>query len=487
VKVGRYLLYDEIASGGMAAVHFGRLVGDVGFSRTVAIKRLHAAYARDPDFVTMFLDEARLAARVAHPNVVQTVDVVALKDELFLVMEYVRGESLAGLLRACERDEVRPTADIAAAIVAGALHGLHAAHEAKDPNGALLGIVHRDMSPHNILVGADGVPRVLDFGIAKAITRLGSTRDGQLKGKLAYMAPEQIEGKEASRRSDIYAAGIVLWEALTGQRCFSADTPGALMALVSAGPKERPSAIAPGIMPALDDIVARATAHDPADRYESARQMAHALEGTGVASPSKVGAWVESLAATALEVRAAKAAAIDGGQAEEAADIGVGRPSFAEIGETTGSMPMSSPPRSSLTDITAAEGSAARSRRAKQQKTQSRTRFYVAGAVLAAVALGTGVWVAVSRSHESDAAAAVRPPETSAPAAPDDSASAPMLVVAASALPTASAEPAKKTIAAVRPPASGAPVRSAKPPAANCDPPYSLGPNGRHIPKAECL
>src|SRR5438552_8298703 len=111
----------------MASVHFGRLVGDVGFSRTVAIKRLHAAYARDPDFVAMFLDEARLAARVSHPNVVPTLDVVALKDELFLVMEYVRGESLAGLLRACERDDVRPSADVAAAILAGALHGLHAA------------------------------------------------------------------------------------------------------------------------------------------------------------------------------------------------------------------------------------------------------------------------------------------------------------------------------------------------------------------------
>ena len=151
--VGRYALYNAIAAGGMATVHLGRLLGPVGFSRTVAIKRLHAQFASDPEFVSMFLDEARLAARIRHPNVVPTLDVVATGGELFLVMEYVPGESIARLARTLrENHEALPTR-ILSAIMAGVLHGLHAAHEAKDERGVPLGIVHRDMSPQNVLVG----------------------------------------------------------------------------------------------------------------------------------------------------------------------------------------------------------------------------------------------------------------------------------------------------------------------------------------------
>ena len=216
---GRYVLCDEIAHGGMATVYVGRLVGSAGFARTVAIKRLHAAYARDPDFVSMFVDEARLAARIHHPNVVSTLDVVALEGELFLVMEYIQGESLARLERlASDRGDRIPEA-MAASMIAGILHGLHAAHEARDERGEPLGIVHRDVSPQNVLVGVDGVARVLDFGIAKAAGRIQTTRDGQLKGKLAYMSPEQLRG-EVTRTTDVYAAGVVLWEALTGRQLF---------------------------------------------------------------------------------------------------------------------------------------------------------------------------------------------------------------------------------------------------------------------------
>src|SRR5580704_4176495 len=166
--IGRYAIYDEIASGGMASVHFGRFAGASGFARTVAIKRAHPHLAREPEFVLMFLDEARLAARIRHPNVVATIDVLSTPNDLALVMEYVHGESLWRLIRSAQEQGERAPLPIAAAILIDTLHGLHAAHEATDEQGAPLGIVHRDVSPQNILVGADGISRLVDFSIAKA-------------------------------------------------------------------------------------------------------------------------------------------------------------------------------------------------------------------------------------------------------------------------------------------------------------------------------
>src|SRR5277367_6635205 len=189
--VGRYAIFDAIASGGMASVHFGRLIGPAGFSRTVAIKRLHESFALDPEFVSMFMDEARLAARIRHPNVVPTRDIVALEQELLLVMEYVPGESLSLLLKRARLARKPVPIPIVADIIMQALSGLHAAHEAVGEAGEPLCIVHRDVSPQNILVGTDGVARVLDFGVAKAIGTMHQTRAGQVKGKIRYMAPEQ--------------------------------------------------------------------------------------------------------------------------------------------------------------------------------------------------------------------------------------------------------------------------------------------------------
>ena len=220
--IGRYALYAEIAAGGMATVHLGRLIGAAGFTRLVAIKQLLKNYARDPEFVAMFVDEARLAARIRHPNVVPTLDVVATGGVLLLVLEYVQGESLSRLLHQSVLRADLPSPAIVGSILAGALHGLHAAHEAKNEKGELLELVHRDVSPQNLLVGVDGVTRVLDFGVAKAVGRLGVTRQGVIKGKLAYMAPEQIDGV-VTRRSDVFSAGVVLWEALAGRRLFSGD------------------------------------------------------------------------------------------------------------------------------------------------------------------------------------------------------------------------------------------------------------------------
>ncbi|MFO0565513.1 MAG: serine/threonine-protein kinase [Polyangiaceae bacterium] len=306
-RLGRYALFDEIAQGGMATVHLGRMLGPVGFSKTVAIKRLHPHLARDPEFVSMFLDEARLAARVQHPNVVATLDVVAAEGEVFLVLEYVQGESFSHLLKATRIKGVPVAPRVLSSVLVNTLHGLHAAHEASDEHGHPLGIVHRDVSPQNILVGVDGVARVLDFGVAKAAGRLQSTRDGQLKGKIAYMAPEQIRGDLVDRRTDIYAAAAVLWEGLTGRRLVHGMNEGQVLHAVLAGGFPPPSAVHPGTPPEVDALVMRGLAMDPAHRFPTARELAIALERTvGVASPYEVAEWVQSVGAEALSIRAAR-------------------------------------------------------------------------------------------------------------------------------------------------------------------------------------
>jgi eukaryotic-like serine/threonine-protein kinase len=307
------LLFGEIAAGGMATVHFGRLSGPAGFSRTVAIKRLHPNLAKDPEFVAMFLDEARLAARIRHPNVVPTLDVVATEGEIFLVMDYVQGESLSRLRIAMQDAKRQADPRIIAAIMSGVLHGLHAAHEAKSEQGQSLNIVHRDVSPQNVLVGIEGVARVLDFGVAKAIGRVQTTREGQIKGKLAYMPPEQLRGGRVTRQADVYAAAVVTWEALTGARLFSGEHEGALVTSILMHPIKAPSAVAPHVPAAFDAVVMRGLDRDPAKRYATAREMALDLERcAGVASTSEVGEWVESLAGTELSKRAALMAAIEG-------------------------------------------------------------------------------------------------------------------------------------------------------------------------------
>jgi serine/threonine-protein kinase len=310
--LGRYALFDAIASGGMATVHIARLIGPVGFARIVAIKRLHAPLATDPEFRSMFVDEARLAARIKHPNVVPTLDVVAEDGELFLVMEYVAGEALSRLLHGGpdRRDPV--PSSIASAIMSGVLHGLHAAHEAKNERGESIRLVHRDVSPQNILVGADGISRVLDFGVAKAIGRLQTTRDGRIKGKIGYMAPEQMRGRGASRQSDVYAAAVVLWEMLTGRRLFAGSDDADVIEQVLVGLVDPPSKYAPGVSEALDELVMRGLDLAPDRRFATAREMAFALEKCAPPSlASDVSAWLEEEAGDALAERAARVAAAE--------------------------------------------------------------------------------------------------------------------------------------------------------------------------------
>jgi serine/threonine-protein kinase len=303
--VGRYVMFDRIAAGGMAAVHLGRLMGEGGFSRTVAIKALHPQFALDPEFAAMFLDEARLAARIHHPNVVATLDVVKSDDQIYLVMEYVDGESLFYLLKtAALRGEKLPI-PVVSRIVSGALHGVHAAHEAKSDKGEALGIVHRDVSPQNILVGVDGIARVLDFGVAKARHRAHTTQEGQLKGKLAYMSPEQVLSQPVTPRTDVFAAAVVLWEALAMRRLFFTESDAALIKALLDEAIAPPSKYRPDIPAGLDDIVMRGLERDPAKRWASAEEMADALEAVvPPATTRETGKLVRTLGEERLVARA---------------------------------------------------------------------------------------------------------------------------------------------------------------------------------------
>jgi serine/threonine-protein kinase len=298
----------------MASVHFGRLSSDAGFSRTVAIKYLHPHHARDAGFIAMFLDEARLVSRIRHPNVATPLDVVVVSDsqEVFLVMEYIHGETLSRLIKGARTQRIPMSQNICASIMSGALNGLHAAHEAVDELGDPLNIVHRDISPQNIMVGEDGVARVLDFGIAKAVSRSQSTQEGHLKGKVAYMSPEQLTERAVDRRADIFAAGIVLWEALTMRRLFETDDVAGAIAKVLHGTIPRPSSVNGYISPSLDAVVLKALSRNPASRFQTAREFAVAIEeAAAVASTRKVSEWVSKAAAMSLAHRAEIVARIE--------------------------------------------------------------------------------------------------------------------------------------------------------------------------------
>ncbi len=298
-RVGRYVLHEQIAAGGMATVHRGSIDGgDTG--ATVAIKRLHPHVAAAPGAIEMFMDEARLSARVRHRNIVTTLDIVRDESELFLVMEYVDGVSLAVLARTLKERGERIPLPIASAIVLDVLAGLAAVHDATDDHGQPLSIVHRDVSPQNVLVGVDGVARVLDFGIAKAAVRLQPTTKDTVKGKLHYMAPEQLLDEPVDGRTDQFATAAVLWGMLTGERLFEASSEGAIVAKVLEGVVVAPSKYAAEVPSALDDVVLRALARSRDERFPTCDAMASALRHAVTPAPSEdVGRWVTSVAGDA--------------------------------------------------------------------------------------------------------------------------------------------------------------------------------------------
>jgi serine/threonine-protein kinase len=303
-RIGRYELAALLGSGGMASVWLARLTGPGGFGRVFALKRLHPHLAQEPELATMLLDEARIAARLRHPNVVPILDVISDGQQVALVMEYVPGVPLNALLSRLRRDEERAPLDVASAMMTGLLAGLAAAHDAMDPSGAPLNIIHRDVSPQNVIVGQDGVVRLLDFGVAKARGRLMSTRGDQLKGKLAYMAPEQLAGAPLDRRVDLHAAAIVLWEVLVGTPLFAAEDEAATLGRVFLHQVSAPGTLVEGVPPALDQIVLRGLDKDPARRFARAEEMAAALARVvPPASSQRVAEWLDLVVGDLLEER----------------------------------------------------------------------------------------------------------------------------------------------------------------------------------------
>jgi serine/threonine protein kinase len=303
VRLGKYELLAELASGGMATVFVARHVGVGGLERLVVIKRVHPHLLRLPSFSEMFRDEARVASLVRHPNVVPLLDVVDSDGELLIVLEYVESVSLAALMRHAQAHHHRLPVAVAARILADILAGLHAAHEAKDTRGRGLSVVHRDVSPQNVIVGVDGVSRLIDFGIAKAAARATETTGGTLKGKLAYMSPEQTRGASLDRRSDLFSAGIVLFEALTGQRLFHSDGSDNTHVLLDIllEPIPDPSSLAPEVPPALDAVVQKALERVREDRFQTAVEFQEALSAALTpASAGEVAAVVGRFSGVAI-------------------------------------------------------------------------------------------------------------------------------------------------------------------------------------------
>lgn len=274
---GKYEVLARLATGGAASIFLARQPGAAGFHKLVCLKTLLPERASDADFVAMFLDEARLAARLNHPNCVQIYDLGRVRGVYYISMEYIFGETLWNLLTTVTRLRTPLPPAHVASIIAFACDGLNHAHELKDPNGRPYNLVHRDVSPQNIMITFEGQTKVVDFGIAKAETGRAPTVAGIVKGKFSYMSPEQITGGEVDRRSDIFSLGIVLFECLASRRLYRGDSPEEIAKLILEHRAPRLRDVVPEIPAPLDEVCARALSRHPSKRYADAADMADAL------------------------------------------------------------------------------------------------------------------------------------------------------------------------------------------------------------------
>ncbi len=296
--LGRYQVIGRLATGGMAEVYLA-LSGELsGYRTLVVVKRILPHLASNTDFIRMFLDEARIAALLDHPNVVRIIEVGHDGDEYFLVMELVQGKPLSAIVRKAAKDKQPLTPALASYIVAQAANGLGYAHNLVDSEGRALGVVHRDVSPQNILVSFEGAVKMIDFGIARALGRVSHTNPGGLKGKIEYMSPEQASSEDVDRRADVFALGVVLWEAVTGRHLFRRETELGTMRAIVDEPIPSPSDIMP-VAPQLEQIIMRALAKKRDDRFQTAEEMALALESYAFAaegfSPLRLATYLKGL------------------------------------------------------------------------------------------------------------------------------------------------------------------------------------------------
>ncbi|MCC6214318.1 MAG: serine/threonine protein kinase [Polyangiaceae bacterium] len=444
-RLDRYELVAEIASGGMATVFLARLSGMGGFQRFVAIKRLHPHLAGEQEFVDMFLDEARLAAQIHHPNVVPILEVGASDRGYYIVMEYIEGDTLARLLARAATVGGRVPASIGVRVLVDTLAGLHAAHELHDHEGRLVELVHRDVSPQNVLVGVDGLTRITDFGVARAESRLSATRVGQLKGKIAYMAPEQAAGSpDVDRRADVFSAGIVLWEVLAGRRLFKAENEAATLSRVVSEPIPRLTQIVPEISLRLSAVAMKALDRDIEKRFQSCREFADALEEAATAS--KTISSQRDVAAYVTEVLGQEIS-----QARDAVRAWLARsePSQVAVPEVAGAHGYASAPPSST--VSAAGVTVASPRPAAPEGDASppqRSRKGLAIGLGAAAALGLVLAVlAAGGGAGAPPVAATPPPPQPAPVEP-----------AVAAAPAPSPAITASAAAVEQPPASGTPA-----------------------------
>jgi serine/threonine protein kinase len=276
---GKYLLLRQLAIGGMAEVYLARQSGPAGFEKECVIKRILPALAADQQFVSMFLDEARIAARLSHPNIVQIYDLGSVTEgDYFLAMEHVHGVDLQQIEEAESARGGRMPLSVAMRIVSNVAEGLEHAHRATDGRGQPLGLVHRDVTPSNVIVSFDGVAKILDFGIAKAVAKKGRTEVGVIKGKIPYMSPEQVQGESLDARSDVFSLGTVLYELTTGHKPFDGEGPADLSLKILQTIPKAPSLYVDGYPAGLTDIVRQAMSKTPSERFRSARDMHEALE-----------------------------------------------------------------------------------------------------------------------------------------------------------------------------------------------------------------
>jgi hypothetical protein len=340
--VGAYELLLPIASGGMGTVYLARKRGPGGFEREVALKLTHSFLREQPEWTAELIEEAKLASRIHHPNVVQVLDVEDDAFGVFLVMQYIEGDTLHALRRHAAKEETRVPTDIALRILVDALAGLHAAHELRDAGGEPLGVVHRDFTPQNILVGTDGVARLTDFGVAKAASRVGVTRTGVVKGKAVYMAPEQVRAQQLDRRADVWAAGVIAWELFAGRRMHRVtDDPAAMLLQIATESPPRLRSARDDVPLAVDEAIAHALSVDRTRRCPSAQRFAELLvqgwaSEAAPASAATVAQYVRGIVGDTLASRRLDAARVASERTAHGTDASLVTPALGRKARTTG-------------------------------------------------------------------------------------------------------------------------------------------------------